>query len=56
VLGVRSAAQAEANFGSGAGAPLAQADLDRIGQLQRDLGLRHKPRPLWRRVLDRLRR
>lgn len=56
VLGLRSATQAEGNFGSGAGAPPDQADLDRIAELQRELGLRQKPRPLWRRALDRLRR
>jgi aryl-alcohol dehydrogenase-like predicted oxidoreductase len=56
VLGVRSVLQAEMNFGAGAGDPLPSPDLDRIADLQRELGLRQKPRPLWRRVLDRLRR
>ena len=56
VLGVRSAAQADANFGAGAAVPLPPSDLDRIADLQRELGLRQRPRALWRRVLDRLRR
>lgn len=56
VLGVRSQTQAEANFGQAGAVALDPAERERIADLQRDLGLRQKPRPLWRRMLDRLRR
>lgn len=56
VLGVRSETQAEANFGAAAAVALDHAECERIVDLQRELGLRQRLRPLWRRMLDRLRR
>jgi aryl-alcohol dehydrogenase-like predicted oxidoreductase len=53
-LGVRSAAQAQANFGAAAGVRLDQAALARVDAAQRELGLRQSPRPLWRRIAARL--
>jgi aryl-alcohol dehydrogenase-like predicted oxidoreductase len=53
-LGVRSAAQAQANFGAAAGIRLDPATLARVDAVQRELGLRQSPRPLWRRIAARL--
>lgn len=53
-LGVRSAAQAEANFGGSAKLRLDAAALARIDGVQRELGLRQAPRPLWRRIAAKL--
>jgi hypothetical protein len=54
VLGVRSAAQADANFGASAKLRLDAAALARIDRVQRESGLRQAPRPLWRRVAAKL--
>jgi aryl-alcohol dehydrogenase-like predicted oxidoreductase len=54
VLGVRSAVQADANFGLSVGHRLDPAALAQVDAVQRELGLRQAPRPLWRRIAAKL--
>jgi aryl-alcohol dehydrogenase-like predicted oxidoreductase len=55
VVGTRSALQAQANFGTAPASMLGPDVQAAIAQLQDSLGLRSLPRPLWRRILERIR-
>ncbi len=54
VVGVKTVAHADLNFGKAAGSRLAPADLERVARLQRELGV-HKPGSWLRAVWSRLR-